>query len=485
MSRSFTLLFLLFQQLAFAQGGLTWSAPIDIASADYGNLHPRLSVDGAGNPLVIWGNNSNNKVYFSRWENGGFTLPVALNPATIPVFTASWASPDLAASGDTVYVVYKHTPEDINHIYLVHSYDGGVNFSLPLRVDYTADSVSRFPAVGTDAAGNPLVAFMKFDPGFENARYVVARSTDLGNSFLPDVPASGFSGGKVCDCCPATLTTSGQQVALLYRDNLNNLRNNWAGISQDGGKTFPTGIQVDKTNWIINACPSSGPDGVLVGDSLYAVYMSAASGKTLCYFSKSAVSNQQAAVSLPLTGNFPGLALQNFPRIASSDHAVAGAWKQVVNGSGQVALFFTKSISAGLPSNYEIAASGDIENVDLALHQGALYLVWENSQTGTVQFRKGTYPTSSLADPQPKYSPLTLYPNPLADGPLKIQAAGGINSAVLCTIKNSLGETVLQKTNRFEAGGLQIEAVSKLASGLYFLQIQSEDVTYAAKFVKH
>ena len=145
MTKLFTLLCMLIQQLAWAQGGITWSAPIDIAPASFGNLHPRVGVDGAGNPLVIWGNNNNNKVYFSRWESGGFTLPVALNPASIPVFTASWASPDLAASGDTVYVVYKHTPEDVNHIYLVHSYDGGANFSAPVRAIRTYASQPDFP----------------------------------------------------------------------------------------------------------------------------------------------------------------------------------------------------------------------------------------------------------------------------------------------------------------------------------------------------
>ena len=484
MFRTFTFLCIFFHQFAFAQGGISWSVPVAVASASFGNLHPRISVDAAGDPLVIWGNNSSNKVYFSRWENGNFTPPVALNPASIPVFTASWASPDLAASGDTVYVVYKHTPEDVNHIYLVHSYNGGANFSAPQRVDYIADSLSRFPAVSTDADGNPLVAFMKFGPGFSNARYVVARSADHGQSFLSDVPASGFSGGDVCDCCPATLTSTGNSVALLYRDNLNNLRNSWAGVSQDGGATFPSGIQVDKTNWIINACPSSGPDGVLVGDSLYAVFMSAASGKTRCYFSKSALSDQQIASTQALTGNFAGLSQQNYPRIASSDSTVAIAWKQAVDGVGQVGLFFTKNIFAGLPPAYEIVTTENIANVDLALHKGALYLVWENEQTGTVEFRKGTYSTTSLPEPQPVSNQLHLYPNPLTDAPLTVQVDMELNEPVLYTIKNSLGALIMQNTARLEAGFLQIEPMPELAAGMYYLLVRAADSTYMAKFVK-
>ncbi len=486
MVKSLTLLCIFLQQLALAQGVISWSAPVDVAAPGFGNLHPRISVDGAGNPLVIWGNNGNNKVYFSRWENNDFTPPAALNPASIPVFTASWASPDLAASGDTVYVVFKHTPEHFNHIYLVHSYDGGANFSAPVQVDlFIADSVSRFPAVTTDADGHPLVAFMKFDPGFAKARFVLARSTDHGLSFLPDVPASGYSGGDVCDCCPATLTASGATVATLYRDNLDNLRNSWAGISQDGGASFPNGIQIDKTNWIINSCPSSGPDGVLVGDSLYTVFMSAASGKTLCYFSKAAINNQQATASIPLTGSFSGLSQQNYPRIASADNAAAVAWQQSVNGASQLALFFTKNIAAGFSSNYEIVATDDVTNVDLAMHQGLVYLVWENEQTGTVKFRKGTYNTSALGDLQPQPDQLRLYPNPLGNMPLDLQADQGINGLATYTIKNSLGELVLHRSARFEAGFLQIEPVTALAAGVYYLLVQTEDAAYAAKFVKY
>ena len=34
---------------------LTWSAPIDVAMSMYGNQHPRVVLDGNGNPLLLWG----------------------------------------------------------------------------------------------------------------------------------------------------------------------------------------------------------------------------------------------------------------------------------------------------------------------------------------------------------------------------------------------------------------------------------------------
>jgi hypothetical protein len=106
-----------------SQTGITWSAPMDIAMSSHDNMHPRIVTDGTGNPLIIWGKMPGNECKFSRWDGSIFTTPVVLNPGSIPVFAQSWAGPDIASKGDTVYVVYKETPEDVNHIYITRSFD--------------------------------------------------------------------------------------------------------------------------------------------------------------------------------------------------------------------------------------------------------------------------------------------------------------------------------------------------------------------------
>ena len=50
MAKSLTLLCIFLQQLVLVQGGISWSAPVDVAAPGFGNLHPRIGVDGAGNP---------------------------------------------------------------------------------------------------------------------------------------------------------------------------------------------------------------------------------------------------------------------------------------------------------------------------------------------------------------------------------------------------------------------------------------------------
>ncbi|HQW46036.1 MAG TPA: hypothetical protein PLZ98_03125, partial [Chitinophagaceae bacterium] len=267
---------------AFAQSGITWSMGMNIAANSYDNMHPRMSLNGAGQPMVVWGKMSDKSVQFTRWNGAAFTTPIKLNPAWMTVAGASWMGPDIASKGDTVYVVVKREPEaaDTNRIFIFTSYNGGVSFNAPVELAVIADSLTRFPTITTDASGNPIVAYMKFNSSFLESRWVVTKSMNYGASFMTDVKASGYSGvnAEVCDCCPGAIVTSGNKTVMLYRDNLSNIRDIWCGLSTNNSTSFPSGFAVDNNNWMVMSCPSSGPDGVIIGDTIYSTFMSSSTG---------------------------------------------------------------------------------------------------------------------------------------------------------------------------------------------------------------
>lgn len=464
-----------------AQSGITWSAPMDIASDTFGNLYPRITLDGQGNPLVIWGNSITNEAIFSRWNGSSFTTPISLNPVSIPVYTASWTGPDIASKGDTVYVVYKHFLYEINPSYLVRSFDGGINFSLPVQVDFIADSISWLPTITTDLGGNPLVAYMKLDPGFVNSRWVVAKSTDLGNTFSTDVLASGYSGGEVCDCCPGRIVSSFNKVAMLYRDNLSNIRDIWTGSSTDNANSFPNGINIDQNNWLISFCPASGPDGVIIDDTLYSVFMNGASGKNMVYTNKNSLSALASSTGNLITGDFPGLLQQNYPRIANYDSSVALVWKQSVSPGSQLGLFFTTNIHNGFPVTYDTVAAGNtgsyIINTDVAVSNGTIHVVWQDNVSGTVKYRKGTINSSSvLPYPDTPRPNLFIYPNPAHTQSITVQLSD--NSPVEIEIFNSLGERITRVQNQNTID------ISALSNGVYIFKAKQGNNSYFQKFVK-
>ncbi len=451
-----------------AQSQISWNNTIDVSPNTFGNLHPRIAIDGNNNPMILWGQSST-KVWFSKLSGAAFITPVQLNPSTIPAFSISWAGSDIASHGDTVYAVFKENPEATGHVYIVHSYDGGINFSAPVQVDNIADSISSFPTIATNDDGNPIVGFMKCNSGYTDFRWVVSKSADFGNTFSADVKASGFSGGENCECCPGTIVCDGSTVAMLYRDNLNNIRDTWAGISTDGANTFAGGINIDQNNWMLMSCPSTGPDGIIIDDTLYSVFMSTPAANDLIYWSKASISNLQSAGAMELTGMFTGLTQQNYPRMASHYNAAAIVWKQVVSSKSQLAIYFTSDIHSGFNNPFDTIAAGplnEIVNADVVMLNGKIHVAWQDNASGTVKYKSGTYSYAENIKPVSEKLLLNVYPNP-SSTVLTIEIPSSLQSLYAYEIYDINGKWI--KTVWRNSFKQQID-ISDLADGIYLLQ---------------
>lgn len=460
---------------------------MDVSSGSYGNLHPRIAADASGNPMVIWGNLMDESVYFSKWNGVSFSQPVKLNPSWLTIATASWMGPDIAAKGDTVYVVMKQTPETdtSSHLYIISSFDGGMSFSPPVQIDNIGDSLSRFPAVTIDATGNPVTGFMKFDNSFQDSRWAVTKSFDYGNTFKPDTRASGWSGPNalVCDCCPGAMVSENNIVAMLYRDNLDNIRDIWAGISTDGGNTFDQGLAVDQSEWNLFACPSSGPDGVIKGDTLFTVYMSGASGDDLVYLSKSSLPDLQGAPGIPITGSFSGLDLQNYPRIDKSGNAMAIVWKQNVSGEDQLPVLFTNDISNGFPLTYDTVDLDDVTNADVSVSNGNIFIVWQDDNSGTVKYSSGIYEVSTSVHTIDNNSSLFIYPNPASMDGITVRLPPSFDGIITYNVLNIFGKILLTRQVEIEKGSIRIN-LSPFETGTFYLKINSGDQYPVSKIIK-
>lgn len=472
MKQIFTSLFLIAGSLqSFAQ--VTWSTPVTVSTGGtYGNLHPRVALNRAGNPMVLWGK-TDTKAYFSRWSGTAFTTPVAVGNTSINVFAQSWAGPDMASYGDTVYVTMKRSPEtmSMNHMYMSHSYDGGMTFSDTVKIDNIGTNMSRFPIVTTTSTGNPIVAFMKFTPSFATARYVVTRSTDYGMTFSPEVVAS-TSTDSVCDCCPASIISSGSKVIMLNRENIGNIRDIWAGVSTDGGMTFPGHMAVDTTNWMIMSCPSSGPDGFVIGDSIYTVFMSTSTGTALVHLSRASISGMTAKHNA-ITGMFSGLSSQNYPRIANAGNAAAAVWKQNTSSGNSIVYSFTNNISSGLPTYTVVptATGSGMMNADVAMTPGAIHIVWEDDNSGKVMYVKGTYtiPSTAIKTVISKER-IEVYPNPANDEfTVSLGKISGISS---CSLTDNVGRNIDLKP--VVANGKATFSLAGVAKGGYYFVMQDE-----------
>src|SRR6185436_5207357 len=133
---------------------------------------------------------------------------------------------------------------------------------------------SRFPGVAIDKNNQPIVSYMRFKTDWTEARYVSLRSSDFGNTFAPYVNATDVSKGTACDCCPVSMATDGDRVAVLYRNNRNNIRNMTAAISLDNGNSYSYTQELDTMNWFLQSCPGSGGDCYFSEQFLHSAWMS-------------------------------------------------------------------------------------------------------------------------------------------------------------------------------------------------------------------
>jgi hypothetical protein len=476
--RSLLLITLILFGVSSVAQTITWSAPVSVAPSSNGNMHPRIALDGSKDPVIVWGSSSmGGQAMFSRWNGSSFTTPTALNPMALPVSVFSWAGPNIASHGDTLYAVMKNQPEDTGRMYIVRSFDGGQNWAAPVAISAITDT-SRFPTVTTDVTGNPTVGYMQFDQGFGGARYVVSNSNNFGTSFNTSVMASNSS-GDVCDCCPASVVRSGNTVVMLYRNNLANIRTIWARISTDGGNTFPDSVEVDNTNWMVMSCPSSGPDGVVIGDTLYSVFRSSVSGSRF-YLSKTSISTPQLISAGQFAANFTGLTLQDYPRIANTGSSVALVWKQVVGTSSKLCFSFTSNVTTGFTTVYDTLASSGVTNGDVAITPGAVHVVWEDVASGTVKYRKGTYTPVSVEEIANSGTNIQVYPNP-ANAYFTVSTKD-ITSVTECILVDNSGKRIALTTTQI-AGKLSF-SISGIAQGLYAVIIKDkEGHTYSSKLM--
>ncbi|MDQ3016697.1 MAG: T9SS type A sorting domain-containing protein [Bacteroidota bacterium] len=446
-------------------------------------MHPRIVTDAAGEPLILWYNAS--KAMFSRWNGSGFDTPVAVHPLSMKVAGAGWMGPDIAAHGDTVYVVFKVTPEDIGRSWCVASYDGGITFRTPVQIEESGEDLSRFPIVTTDDLGNPLVAFMKFNSVFGDPRWVVAKSDDYGATFKPDVLASGWSSAasEVCDCCPGAIVTSGDRVAMLYRDNNNHVRDTWAGFSMNGGEDFTTGINVDQHQWVIHACPATGPDGVVIGDTLYSTFMNGAEGKSRVYFNKTSLSDISNTPAAAISGDDDNVVLQNYSRISGDETGLGVVWKQVVNGQDEIVLSFTNDLASGLPATYDTVDLDRSISADIAISKGKIFVVWEDNATGRVGFRSGTFSVTTATEDEIASASVLLYPNP-SSGSWTLKGEGIISGSRI-SIHTMQGRLVSAKEvpQSYSSGQVEIDN-SGLMPGIYYLTLVNKNGQHSWKTVK-
>ena len=456
----------------FAQtSSVTWGSPVNVGTGSiHNNIYPRLTLVGSDNPLVVWEDDSPLRVFSSRWTGSAFSTPVVVHNSGVTPFVANWAGAEVGASGDTAFVVFTTDPAMTGKAYAVRTIDGGVTYADTVRVDQLTGNIPRFASVAVMPGGNPVVNFMSIDGmTMGNAEYTVTRSVDGGASFLPSV--TPVNPGNVCDCCPGSMAISGTKQALLYRNNISNLRDMWASFSTDASVSYPVSAEIDTTTWYIASCPSSGPSGVIIGDSLVYTWMSDVTGDSRVYIGSMNINDQQIGQHRQI---YPvGINTQNYPVIAGKGDTLGIVWLGYNGGMQDVLFAWSVTGAAGIGNKIDTLTKSSMGNQfrpDITFNNGKFHVVYSDDMGSQVKYLKGTVSSILSVDEANDNASLDLFAHNM-NGSIEVMITSQKNIMANISIVNALGQRMKQQEININAGQNKYSLPHQLNAGIYFIVI--------------
>ncbi|MCG8327456.1 MAG: T9SS type A sorting domain-containing protein [Chitinophagales bacterium] len=459
----FILLSLLLPSL-YSQNTILWSDPIPVADETYGNRGPKIGLDAANNPVVMWGKpGSNSVIYVSRWDGGIFTTPVEVN-GNIPPFVNSAEGPQMAVKDNRVFITYSDKNDYYNGIYVARSTDGGQTFETPVQLIQGSNHYNTLPAVAIDENDNPVIAFLGATTNYEEAKIKLSYSTDGGMTYgNPVVASEGVNGEYVCECCPPELLLDNGKTYSFFRNNDNNLRDIWMTASTDS-EQFDQVLDIDPSDWQISACPASGPASIRLEDELLVAYMSAGTGTSQIHLSRVDIADNTLVQSEVVTGLDQSSVSQNFPAIAGGAEQAAVVWHQLWDGTVDIMFAFSDGGAEqiyGEARSLTANLSGHQRYPSIAFDGTDFHLIFESN--GQVLYTKGSVGmVSSTVSKTERVDAAVISANPFSES-LNLESEKEVQHLSICNVN---GQVFFEKTAF--VGSTQLNT-TQWAKGIYFL----------------
>ena len=404
----------------YTQTQIEISAPISVTNnvAIYGRHLPKVELLDNGNAIVFWSKSgSPSKLYIAIKEGEIFSDPIQVPTGSVsPNVWGNSLGPDFAVRDSVIFVVFEKYGDAI---YSVKSNDRGLSFSDPVVVyDPPAGRYATLPTIIIDNDYNPIVSVINTNSSEGDAQYMVIRSNDNGETYEEAINAStAVNGEEVCECCPSgLLIDNGGDIYLSFRNNDENIRDNWVSKSTDGGQTFPFASDVDETDWFIQGCPSTGPQSFDMGSELVNVFFSNAeeweSGVYMSTLNKETMTTG-STIKLPTiddSGN-----IQYFPRIDGNADTIGIVWQESVDSNGEIILSYSiNGISDILQNAVNISnMPGTQKFTDIVFKNGKYHIVYEDVTSGTIMYQMVSIQEPVIVDDVSDLSyNFTVFPNP-------------------------------------------------------------------------
>ena len=465
------ILLLCVAEILNAQVSIELSEKKSVTPADnMGFTGPKIAMTEKG-PVVMWGQTGSNKtIYVAVWNETteAFDPPVSVNGDTNPFINAQ-EGPEIDARNNMVYVVFS-----VGHdSYIVTSADAGKTFIPPVLLPVSDNTFQSLPNVAVNEEGQPVVNVMETNKTTNKAQYAVLQSDDFGETFSNPVLATTIADGEaVCECCPASMVVVEEQQFLFFRNNNENIRDIWVSRSENKGQSFDTVTDIDFTDWFIQSCPATGPNGLLNGEDIIITWMSKLDNKPSIYVNSLNRNTMEAQTAFTIDEKTESNE-QNFPKIAGEGNIIGITWTSQTPQGADIYFSWSTSGIDELPVNAQVLAAGQGTQSfsDIAYSEGIFYIVYQDLNEHKVMYRtvsiQGLTATPNIETFYNKL--MSAKPNPFSDFTL-IEIKGKTNSSEPVQLFDIKG----RKLQEWKSD-TSISLDSKdLLPGIYFVKYQNE-----------
>jgi predicted secreted protein with PEFG-CTERM motif len=343
-----------------------FGTPINISGNHGDSILPQMAVSG-NNVYVVWNDNSTGKygILVAKSTDSGTTFGA---PVDISRNIGSSASPQFAVSGNDVYVVWQAKTTGKYQIIFAKSTDGGATFSTPANISNNSGD-SSYPKIAV--FGNNVYITWSFTVTKKDYDVLFTKSNDGGSTFSTPVNISNNLG----DSGLPQMSVSGNNVYVTWEnDGLGNFEV-FVAKSTDNGNTFTFPVNVSN-----NKAPSGAPQIIASGKNVYVSWMDKTPGNYDVFVTKSndAGSTFSAPVNVSNTQKDSG-----YQQITASGNNIYLVWTETISDKNYD-VFFAKSTDGGSTFGAPVNISNNVGPSGWAVVTAPnnIYVAWEDSTAG-------------------------------------------------------------------------------------------------------
>jgi len=309
----------------FFRASQSFGTPINLSNNVGDSNNPQIAATG-NSVYVTWQDRTPGRddIFFAVSNNNGQTFSTTLNLSNN---VGSSSNPQIAATGNNVYVTWIDDTPGNGDIFFSASSDNGQTFSIPINLSNNT-GFSILPQIAT-SGNNVYVTWYDGTPG--NSDIFFSESSDNGQTFSSPINLSNNTGTSQAP----QIAASGNNVYVTWEDNTPGNQDTFFSASSDNGQTFSTPINLSNNTGISLAPQISASE-----NNVYVIWDDVTLGNADIFFSASSDNGQTFSSPINLSNN---AGISSEMQISAIGNNVYVTWIDNTNILGGFDIYFFRN----------------------------------------------------------------------------------------------------------------------------------------------